>query len=95
MQGKPLPAKFDGHAICYVESGFNKAFLIDFSYDVQPLPGKYPVPGVGPFSLLKESPINHLGKLGFYYMYWDLMMKGIDVPLPSKFSIVGKDRSLA
>ncbi|GAP13330.1 uncharacterized NAD(FAD)-dependent dehydrogenase [Longilinea arvoryzae] len=95
IQGKPLHAEFDGHAICFVETGFSKAFLIDFSYDVQPLPGKYPVPGVGPMTLLRESGLNHLGKLGFYYMYWDLMMKGIDVPLPSKFSIAGKDRSLA
>lgn len=95
IQGKPLASKFDGHAICYVETGFSKAFLIDFSYDVQPLPGKYPIPGIGPFSLLRESGFNHLGKLGFYYMYWDLMLKGINVPLPSKFSLAGKDRSLA
>lgn len=95
IQGKPLAGKFDGHAICYVETGFSKAFLIDFSYDVQPLPGKYPIPGIGPFSLLRESGFNHLGKLGFYYMYWDLMLKGINVPLPSKFSLAGKDRSLA
>lgn len=95
IQGKPLAGKFDGHAICYVETGFSKAFLIDFSYDVQPLPGKYPIPGIGPFSLLRESGFNHLGKLGFYYMYWDMMLKGINVPLPSKFSLAGKDRSLA
>lgn len=90
MQGRPLPAEFDGHAICYVETGYDKAILIDFNYDVQPLPGKYPIPGVGPFSLLRESTINHWGKLSFYYMYWDLMLKGIEVPLPSKFSMAGK-----
>jgi sulfide:quinone oxidoreductase len=90
MAGKALPDKFDGHAICYIESGFGKAFLIDFNYDVEPLPGTYPFPVIGPFSLLRESTINHWGKLAFRYMYWDLMMKGIEVPLPSKFSMVGK-----
>jgi sulfide:quinone oxidoreductase len=92
MAGKEMPGKFDGHASCYIESGFNKAFLIDFSYDVEPLPGKYPIPGVGPFSLLKESTINHWGKLFFRYMYWYLMMQGIDVPLPSAFSMAGKEK---
>ncbi|HEX7556203.1 MAG TPA: FAD/NAD(P)-binding oxidoreductase, partial [Leptolinea sp.] len=62
MAGKELPGKFDGHASCYIESGFNKAVLIDFSYDVEPLPGAYPVPGLGPFSLLRETTINHWGK---------------------------------
>ncbi len=92
MAGKEMHGKFDGHASCYIESGFNKAFLIDFSYDVEPLPGKYPVPGIGPFSLLKESTINHWGKLFFRYMYWYMMMKGIDVPLPSAFSMAGKEQ---
>ena len=92
MAGKELPARFDGHSLCYVETGSGKAVLIDFSYDTEPLPGTYPVPGVGPFSLLRESTINHWGKLAFRHMYWDLMMRGIEVPLPSKFTIAGKVR---
>lgn len=90
IAGKEMHAKFDGHASCYIESGFGKAVLIDFSYDVEPLPGAYPLPVIGPFSLLKESPINHWGKLGFRFMYWNLMLKGITVPLPDKFSMAGK-----
>lgn len=92
MQGKPLPDQFDGHASCYIESGFKKAVLIDFSYDQEPLPGKYPLPGVGPFTLLGESTFNHWGKVGFYYLYWYLMLKGIEVPLPGKFSMAGKKK---
>ncbi|GAP22121.1 NAD(P)/FAD-dependent oxidoreductase [Leptolinea tardivitalis] len=92
MAGKNLPGGFDGHASCYIESGFGKAVLIDFSYDVEPLPGKYPLPGIGPFSLLKQTTINHWGKLFFRYMYWYMMMKGIDVPLPSAFSLAGKEQ---
>ena len=65
MEGmEPLP-KFDGHANCFIESGFEKGILIDFNYDVEPLPGKFPLPGFGPFSLLKESAVNHWGKMAF------------------------------
>jgi sulfide:quinone oxidoreductase len=92
MAGKEMPSKFDGHSTCYIETGFNKATLIDFSYEQEPLPGKYPFPGIGPFSLLRESLINHIGKLAFRYLYWDLMMRGIEVPLPSEFSMVGKEK---
>lgn len=90
IAGKPLTHQFDGHASCYIESGFQKGILIDFDYDQEPLPGTYPLPLVGPFSLLKETTINHWGKLGFKTLYWKLMLNGIEVPLPSKFSMVGK-----
>lgn len=90
MAGRELHAKFDGHASCYIETGFNKALLIDFNYDTEPLPGHYPIPGIGPFSLLSESVINHWGKLGFRFMYWNLMMRGLPMPVPDKFSMAGK-----
>lgn len=92
MQGKEMHGSFDGHATCYIETGFNKATLIDFSYDQEPLPGKYPFPVVGPFDLLRETTVNHIGKLAFRYLYWDLMMRGIEVPLPSAFSLSGKEK---
>ena len=65
VEGKPMTELFDGHANCFIESGHGKGLLIDFNYDTEPLPGEYPLPGVGPFKLLKESRINHWGKLGF------------------------------
>ncbi|MDX1379407.1 MAG: FAD/NAD(P)-binding oxidoreductase, partial [Anaerolineales bacterium] len=65
----PLP-KFDGHANCFIESGNEKGVLIDFNYDVEPLPGMFPLPGFGPFSLLKESAANHWGKMMFKWIYW-------------------------
>lgn len=89
IKGMPLDASFDGHSLCYIESGNGKAILIDFNYDQEPVEGTYPVPGVGPFSLLKETAMNHIGKLAFKTMYWG-MMKGINVPLPSKMSKAGK-----
>ncbi|MEZ4580232.1 MAG: hypothetical protein R3A10_01030 [Caldilineaceae bacterium] len=76
LDGLELRDTFDGHANCYIESGFGKGFLIDFNYDVEPLPGKFPLPGVGPFSLLEESRVNHWGKMMFRWIYWNILLKG-------------------
>jgi sulfide:quinone oxidoreductase len=90
MEGlDPLP-NFDGHANCFIESGFEKGILIDFNYDVEPLPGKYPLPGFGPFSLLKESPINHWGKMMFRWIYWNMLLKGEEMPFESQMTMAGK-----
>ena len=80
MAGEPLEKDFDGHANCFIESGYGKAFLLDFNYDLQPVQGSYPVPGLGPFSLLKESRINHWGKLSFRWIYWNVLLKAIPMP---------------
>lgn len=75
---EPAPA-WDGHANCFVETGGGKAVLIDFNYDVEPLPGRFPLPGVGPLTLLEESEMNHWGKLAFRSVYWNLLLKGADL----------------
>jgi len=93
--GKEALPKFDGHATCFLASGFEKAILLDFSYDVEPLPGKFPFPGMGPFSLLQESLSNHWGKMMFRWVYWNLMMKGLDLPLEPQMNIAGKVRKVA
>ena len=62
IDGRPMLHAFDGHANCFIESGNGKGLLIDFNYDVEPLTGKYPLPGIGPFSLLKETEANHWGE---------------------------------
>jgi sulfide:quinone oxidoreductase len=90
IKGEPMTDMFDGHANCFVESGDNKALLIDFNYEVEPLPGKFPVPGVGPMSLLKETHANHLGKLAFRHIYWNLLLPGRPIPLPAHMSMAGK-----
>ncbi len=90
IAGKEMTAKFDGHSLCYIESGYGKAVMIDFSYEQEPVYGTYPLPVIGPFSLLRETIINHWGKMAFRFMYYDLMLKGINVPLPTKFSMAGK-----
>jgi sulfide:quinone oxidoreductase len=90
IDGLELRPTFDGHANCYIESGFGKGFLIDFNYDVEPLPGKFPLPGIGPFSLLQESRVNHWGKMMFRWMYWNILLKGKELPLPAQLSMAGK-----
>lgn len=86
---EPLP-KFDGHANCFIESGFERGILIDFNYDVEPLPGKFPLPGFGPFSLLKESSVNHWGKMMFRWTYWNILLKGGEMPFESQMTMAGK-----
>jgi sulfide:quinone oxidoreductase len=90
IQGRPMTGSFDGHANCFVESGGGKGLLIDFNYDTQPLPGKYPLPVVGPMNLLKETRANHLGKLAFRWIYWNVLLPGRPLPLPALMSMVGK-----
>src|SRR6266567_1185193 len=80
IKGEPLESQFDGHANCFIESGYHKAFLLDFNYDLQPVPGKYPLPFIGPFSLLRETHMNDLGKLAFKWIYWNLLLKGVPMP---------------
>ena len=82
----PLPRRraaggtFDGHANCFIETGFHKALLIDFNYDVEPLPGRFPEPHLGPLPLLKESRLNHMAKLAFQWVYWHMLLPGRDMP---------------
>ncbi len=88
--GLPLIENFDGHANCFIESGYGKGLLLDFNYTQEPLPGRYPLPGVGPFTLLEESEANHWGKMMFRWMYWHILLKGQELPLPPNMLMAGK-----
>lgn len=90
VNGRSLLPTFDGHANCFIESGDGKALLIDFNYDVEPLPGKFPYAGIGPLPLLKESRLNHWGKLAFRWIYWNVLLKGRNMPIPAAMSMAGK-----
>ncbi|MFA6575843.1 MAG: FAD/NAD(P)-binding oxidoreductase [Nocardioides sp.] len=90
IAGQPMTGSFDGHANCFIESGDDKALLIDFNYDTEPLTGKYPIPVLGPMGLLKETRANHLGKLAFRWIYWNVLLPGRPVPLPAHMSMAGK-----
>ena len=90
IEGRPPRAHFDGHANCFIESGFGKGMLIDFNYETEPLPGAFPLPGVGPFKLLGESTINHYGKLMFRWVYWNLLLRGVELPIANEMLMAGK-----
>jgi sulfide:quinone oxidoreductase len=90
IEGRPFTASFDGHANCYIETGYGKGTLIDFNYDTEPLPGSFPFPGLGPFGLLKVSRMNHYGKLLFRWIYWHVLLKGKEMPIDSEMQMAGK-----
>jgi sulfide:quinone oxidoreductase len=78
LAGEPLDDSFDGHTNCFIESGFGKALLIDFNYDVEPLTGRFP--GRVGLPLLRQSRLNHLGKLAFRSLYWHVLLPGREIP---------------
>ena len=94
IKGQTMTHKFDGHANCFIETGGGKAMLIDFNYDTEPLPGKFPYGAMGPMGLLKESRLNHVGKLGFRWVYWNMLMPGRPLPISSLMSTSGKRTDL-
>ncbi len=79
LAGRDLEAGYDGHANCFIETGFHKALLIDFNYDTEPMPGRFPT-ALGPLPLLRESRLNHLGKLLFQSVYWHALLPGRELP---------------
>ncbi|MGZ4179580.1 MAG: type III sulfide quinone reductase, selenoprotein subtype [Solirubrobacteraceae bacterium] len=92
LNGQQLKRSFDGHANCFVETGFHKALLIDFNYEVEPLPGRFPDPRLGPLSLLQESRLNHIAKLAFQWMYWHVLLPGRRLPgISPDLQLAGKD----
>jgi sulfide:quinone oxidoreductase len=91
IAGKPLKPDFDGHANCFIETGKGKGMLIDFNYIQEPVTGSFPFAGIGPMQLLKESFLNHWGKLAFRWIYWNMLLKGIALPfISTKMSMKGK-----
>lgn len=90
LAGEALEPGFDGHANCFIETGHDKALLIDFNYETEPLPGHFPF-AWGPLPLLKESRLNHLGKLAFRHIYWNALLPGYDFPgVPPQMQRTGK-----
>jgi len=91
IDGYKLKKEFDGHANCFIETGKNKALLIDFNYKTEPVHGNFPFAKIGPLKLLKESIFNHWGKLAFRWIYWNMLIKGIAIPFVSRnMSFKGK-----
>ena len=93
IEKKPLAEDFDGHSNCFIETGRRRGILIDFNYDLEPLPGRFPFPVIGPLPLLKPSRLNHIGKLAFRWIYWNRLLKGRPIPfIPARMSMAGKKK---
>lgn len=90
IKGKEPEPKYDGHSTCFIVSEKGKSLLVDFNYDTEPLFGKYPLPAIGPFSLLKETKMNWYGKLGFEWLYWNMLLPGKNMLLPPTLMMTGK-----
>ena len=94
IRDQELLPTFDGHANCYIETGYGKGALIDFNYDTEPLPGTFPLPGIGPFGLLKNTKINHYGKMIFRWIYWHILLRGKEMPIEPHMTMAGKKNNL-
>jgi sulfide:quinone oxidoreductase len=91
IAGREAEPHADGHTNCFIETGHGKAVLIDFNYEVQPVPGKFPIPVIGPMTLLKETWLNHLGKLAFKHVYWNVLLPARPIPMVgSQMKMAGK-----
>jgi sulfide:quinone oxidoreductase len=94
LTGRRLASGYDGHANCFIETGFHHALMIDFNYETEPLPGHFPA-AVG-LPLLRESRLNHLGKLAFQWIYWHALLPGRPLPgIGPRMPKAGKDLELA
>ena len=82
---------FDGHSTCFIVYSKGTSSLIDFSYKIEPLPGKFPLPKLGPFSLLKETKMNWYGKLAFEPLYWNVLLDGKHLGMPPTLVMAGKE----
>ena len=95
LAGEKLEPAYDGHANCFVETGDGRALLIDFNYETEPLPGRFPT-AAGPLSLLRESRANHAGKRLFPWVYWHALLPGRPLPgLGPAMPLAGKDLAAA
>lgn len=90
IENRPFTGSYDGHSNCFIETGHSKGALIDFNYETEPLPGFFPFPGIGPLGLLKESRLNHYGKLMFRWIYWHILLKGKELPIDANMTMAGK-----
>lgn len=94
INGEPQHGWSDGHTFCYIESGFEKGYCIDYNYEIEPVVGDYPFPGVPLVALLKDSEMNHIGKLMFKWIYWHLLLKGVWLG-PATMQLEGKQLQMS
>ena len=82
---------YDGHSTCFIVYSKGTSSLIDFNYKIEPLHGKFPMPKLGPFTLLKETKMNWQGKLGLEWLYWNVLLAARRLGAPPTLVMAGKE----
>ena len=90
IEGRPLSHSFDGHANCFIESGRGQGLLLDFNYEQEPLPGRFSMFGIPALKLLGPSFLNHVSKMGFELVYWNMLLPGRPLPFTADMTMDGK-----
>ena len=75
----PLARSFDGHTHDVVETGFNRAMLVESNLSADPTSGNFrfdgdPVPG------FEDSRLAHEAHRAFRWAYWNVVLPGRDLP---------------
>ncbi|NMW88197.1 TusE/DsrC/DsvC family sulfur relay protein [Mobiluncus curtisii] len=78
MAGRSMMRRYDGHAMCIIDTGYNQATVIDRSYTVPAVTGNWFFPRLGPLSLLKQTRRNHLAKR-LLFVFYSAFMAGLRV----------------
>ncbi len=85
IKAEALSPKYDGYGSCPLVTSLNTVLLAEFSYDSKITPS---FPFLDP---RKSLWIWWMGKkIGFPWMYWSLMLKGIRFDIPHKASYASK-----
>ena len=95
LAGEPLDASYDGHANCFIETGLPQGPADRLQLRHRAAARAASRPPLGPMPLLKESRLNHLGKLMFQWIYWHVLLPGRDIPgIAPQMPMAGKKRPL-
>ena len=71
--------------------GYGKALLIDFNYDDRAAARALPAPRRRPVhACSRRRATNHWGKLGFRWVYWNVLLPGRPLPVSAQMSMAGK-----
>ncbi len=71
IEGKPLPAAYDGYASCPLTTARNKVLLAEFDYTMHPAPS---IPFID--TTHERTDMWYLKRYGLPALYWNLMLRG-------------------
>lgn len=64
LRGEVTPLVYEGHVMCFLETGYSRATMLDFDYQRPPAPAA-------------PNPIVHYQKMAFNKAYWYLVPTGV------------------